>query len=149
MRKKFACMEVLSIFVVSMALTGDKPTHQIPTTPFEMANLNAPHASAVEHAADLLLGAAFVIRNMDVADGVFVSYRANAIERLERDGKRLAHIAHNLRVEDCALALALDAKGLAQGSTNALESLADYSEDVASDVELVRSFYVQASRLLS
>ena len=116
---------------------------------FEMMNLNVPQAYAVEHASDIMAGAAVIVRGMDVADGVFVSYRANAVEGLERTAKRLANIAQNLRIEDCALALSLDAKGMAEQSAIALDSLADYSEDVASDVELIRAMYAQASRLLS
>ena len=114
-----------------------------------MMNLNAPQAFAVKQAAENLLDAAAVVRNLDVADGLFVGYRANAVEQLERQGKRLMNVATNLVVADCALALALSAQGFEKQASNALESLADYSEDVASDVKLVRWLYAQAARLLS
>jgi hypothetical protein len=114
-----------------------------------METLNAPQAYAVEQAAENLLDAAAVIRNMDVASNVFVSYRANAVEAMERQGKRLLNVATNLVVADCALALALDAQCLARKASDALESLVDYSESVTSDVKLVRSLIAQSAKLLS
>ena len=95
------------------------------------------------------MDAAAVVRNMDVAEGVFVGYRNNAIEALERQGKHLVMVATELNVADCTLALAVSAQGFAKMASKALDSLADYSEDVASDVRLIRFLYAQSAKLLS